>query len=408
MSVARTTINEVKTLLSRLLKPTNKVYLDSSPRQLGYVPRPPTESHARVKIPLKSTTDEEFRYTYIDCRGSVRLGRLLEDLDHIAGWIAYRHNSGQEYPDGTSPLSIVTACVDNVQIYKDTIPSDRDLFIYGSVTWTGSSSMEISMHLAADAFDWQPGVDHSHSILDAKFVMVARGSGPTGDKAKVFPLDISKSTDKLIYNEGELNKRRRIEMGKADLLKTPPNTVESDRIHKIYLNNIKPDSASFTLTDNTQGLKMSETNVKSCIVCQPEHRNVHNKIFGGFLMRNAMELGEATFKLAFQENHGCCIDIADIQFKAPVEIGSLLMLNCRVIATRGRQAVVLVHADVVNPESGEQKTTNIFYFIFESTVKKLENVIPETYGESLLFIDGERRLENMYERHRNQSGESHS
>ena len=136
MSVARTTINEVKTLLSRLLKPTQQVYLDASPRNIGFVPRPPTESHARVKIPLSTNED---KLSYLDATGSVRLGRLLEDLDHIAGWIAYRHNSGQEFPDGTSPLSIVTACVDNVQIYKDKIPSDQDLFIYGSVTWTSSS-----------------------------------------------------------------------------------------------------------------------------------------------------------------------------------------------------------------------------------------------------------------------------
>jgi len=79
------------------------------------------------------------------------------------------------------------------------------------------------------------------------------------------------------------------------------------------------------------------------------------------------------------------------------------MLNCQVIATRGRQAVVLVHADVANPESGEQKTTNIFYFIFETKVKTLPGIIPETYGDSLLLIDGERRLNQMYERHRNAS-----
>jgi len=401
MSVARTTINEVKTLLSRLLKPTQQVYLDASPRNVGYVPRPPAESHARVKIPLSTNED---RLSYLDATGSVRLGRLLEDLDHIAGWIAYRHNSGQEFPDGTSPLSIVTACVDNVQIYKDKIPSDQDLFIYGSVTWTGSSSMEISMHLAADAFDWKPGSNGSDSsLLDAKFVMVARGSGPTGEKAKVFPLDIARAEDKKIYDEGEMSKLQRMEHSEQDLLKSPPTNEESNRIHRLYLENIRPNSASFSISQGANGLKMSDSNIKSCIVCQPEHRNVHNKIFGGFLMRNAMELGEATFKLAFHEKQGACIDIADIQFKAPVEIGSLLMLNCRVIATRGRQAVVLVHADVANPESGEQKTTNIFYFIFEAKVKTLPGIIPETYGESLLLIDGERRLNQMYERHRNAS-----
>lgn len=45
-------------------------------------------------------------------------------------------------------------------------------------------------------------------------------------------------------------------------------------------------------------------------------------------------------------------------------------------------------------------TTNVFYFVFESRLNDaLPQIMPETYGESLLYIDGERCLNKMLDRH---------
>ena len=45
-----------------------------------------------------------------------------------------------------------------------------------------------------------------------------------------------------------------------------------------------------------------DAKLKNLIVCQPEHRNRFNKIFGGFIMRQAFELAWAntyTFRYNF-------------------------------------------------------------------------------------------------------------
>ena len=37
---------------------------------------------------------------------------------------------------------------------------------------------------------------------------------------------------------------------------------------------------------------MEHLKLKNVLVCNPESRNIHNKIFGGWLMRQAFELGK--------------------------------------------------------------------------------------------------------------------
>ena len=149
--------------------------------------------------------------------------------------------------------------------------------------------------------------------------------------------------------------------------------------------------------------------------------------------------------------------MADISFQAPVEIGSLLLLNSKILLTDGRKAVIRVHAQVIKPSmpsprnsnseestpssvrrtpkrqgsildaseiidpvqnlklnssytvtrmENEVETTNVFYFIFESKASlALPEIMPQTYGESLLYIDGQRCLDRMYSRHADSSFE---
>lgn len=326
-----------------------------APKTLTLNPRPIRDSHARATIPIKSHKDLDFRMNYVNHENNVRLGRLLEDLDLFAGWIAYRHNSDQEYKDGTSPLSIVTACVDSVEIYKPTIQANQDLYMFGFVSWTGSSSMEITMHLTLDA-NWKiedifDDSKFDDTILHSKFVMVARDHSAEGSAAKVYPLEVNTEVEKRLNDLGFKNKNSRIASRKADLIFKPPTENEAKKIHARYIANLDKDSGSFThlraSSKQAPYILMKETSLKSCILCQPEYRNVHNKIFGGFLMRQAIELGEANFSLSFHESVPHCIEVADISFKAPVEIGSLLLLNSKIVYTRNRMAVLRVHAQVV-------------------------------------------------------------
>ena len=66
-----------------------------------------------------------------------------------------------------SPLSIVTAMVDEMRIMENNIKSDVDIEMYGSVTWAGKSSMEAGIRLEQEG----------KTVLTAYFVMVARLTG---------------------------------------------------------------------------------------------------------------------------------------------------------------------------------------------------------------------------------------
>lgn len=441
----RLCITQVKKLLAVLTKPVSSEKRKAAiPKTLSLNPRPVSESQARATIPIISHADPDFRLSYVDHENNVRIGKLLEDLDMFAGWIAYRHNSDQEYKDGTSPLSIVTACVDSVEIYQPIVPATQDLYMFGIVSWCGSSSMEITMHLTTeqhwDLTEYFTEDRFKKAILHSKFVMVARDHGAEGKAAKVYPLEINHEIYQKLFDLGAANKNRRLEESKTDLIFKPPTKEESDEIHKKWLKRVDPNTMALQESElanqavNNQ-VFMKETGLKSCTLCQPEYKNVHNKIFGGFLMKMAIELGEANYSLIFHENLPRCIDVADISFKAPVEIGSLLLMESKIIATRNRMAVIRVHAQVTNPNVGRRKsvssgsklqrnssildanhndprqiienlytTTNIFYFVFESKSKwPLPEIMPETYGESLLYIDGQRCVERMLKRYASKS-----
>ena len=57
------------------------------------------------------------REKYMTSHKTVRIGRLLEDLDIFAVTLCYKHILNPKQPSGvTSPYSIVTACVDQIDI----------------------------------------------------------------------------------------------------------------------------------------------------------------------------------------------------------------------------------------------------------------------------------------------------
>ena len=122
--------------------------------------------------------------------------------------------------------------------------------MFGVVSWTGSSSMEITIHLTTDS-SWQiqeyfEPSKHHNAILHSKFVMVARDHGADGKAAKVYPLDCTSDVEKAIFQKGIENKHRRIKGAKADLSFAPPTEEESARIHEMYLSKLDKASGSFT------------------------------------------------------------------------------------------------------------------------------------------------------------------
>ena len=137
---------------------------------------------------------------------------------------------------------------------------------------------------------------------------------------------------------------------------------------------------------------MSDTSLSTTHLCFPQERNIHGKLFGGYLMRSAFELAFCNAAI-FSGATPLFVAQDDIAFRKPVEIGSVLLFSSRIVLCEGAPhstMQVQVSADVVDPATGARDTTNVFHFTFRSG-KELRPVIPRTYEECVTYIAGLRR-----------------
>ncbi|VDI32744.1 acyl-coenzyme A thioesterase 9 [Mytilus galloprovincialis] len=111
-------------------------------------------------------------------------------------------------------------------------------------------------------------------------------------------------------------------------------------------------------------------------------------------MRKAFELAWTSAALYSKSRQVAITTVDDIVFRKPVEIGSLLFLSSEVVYTNGSKLQLKVHAEVVNPTDYTRATTNDFHFTFDTKQEDLPSVIPKTYAEFMLFLDGKRHYES--------------
>ncbi|VFQ82867.1 unnamed protein product, partial [Cuscuta campestris] len=169
---------------------------DSPPK--GKVTKSPRMS--RTSVFYKFSTDYALREQYRNPWNMIRMGRLVEDLDALAGTISYKHCS--DVDSTTMPLLLVTASVDKM-VLKKPIRIDLDLEIEGAVTWVGRSSMEIQLKVT------QTSPDTSNPLaLTANFTFVARDSD-TGRSALVNQISPETEDEILLWNEAEERNKMR-------------------------------------------------------------------------------------------------------------------------------------------------------------------------------------------------------
>jgi acyl-coenzyme A thioesterase 9 len=103
-----------------------------------------TPSQSRTSLLYKFSSDDILKEQYRNPWNNLRMGKLLEDLDALAGTISLKHCSINDTT--TRPIMLVTASVDKM-VLKKPINVETDLKIVGSVTWVGRSSMEIQLEV---------------------------------------------------------------------------------------------------------------------------------------------------------------------------------------------------------------------------------------------------------------------
>ncbi|KAH6911882.1 Thioesterase/thiol ester dehydrase-isomerase [Coprinopsis sp. MPI-PUGE-AT-0042] len=304
------------------------------------------ESYTELVIPFASSP--HVLEKYINATGGIRTGKVMEDLDSLAGSIAYKHmlEPGASQVGQGRGFYIVTASVERLDMLSQLDPR-RDLRICGQVIYTGKSSMEVVVKMESIG----SGLS-DETVMIGRFSMVCRNAR-THKAHRVHPLEVSTSEERALYALGDHMKERRKRAASQSLSQVPPSSSEAADLHSFYLRHGQEGDGS-PLPDRVW---MGETCIDNCMLMFPQERNVHSKVFGGYLMRLAYE------SILSRSRAVSIID--GIAFARPVPIGSILRLESMILHTTSTEEYpVLVHvgvkANVVDVKTGLEQTTNDF------------------------------------------------
>lgn len=194
------------------------------------------------------------------------------------------------------------------------------------------------------------------------------------------PLLPSTPEERALFELGALkaqakkqNRRDKLQVGKP----MTENSLKVDLLAASLLEKSGPLLRMPSLAD-PHSILMHNTKMQNAMVAQPQMQNLHNRIFGGFLMRRAFELAFAN-AYVFGGRRPIFLEVDDISFESPVDIGDLLVFNSRVLYTlpeggflgdyvidHSNLSLVMmeVEAWVTEPEKAEARVSNHFYFTF--------------------------------------------
>ena len=198
--------------------------------------------------------------------------------------------------------------------------------------------------------------------------------------------------EKELFQNGHNNMLKRKESAKDSLFKNPPSEIEKMLIHDFFIQTVDHSALSFKARIKPENsVWMEDAKLKNLVICQPENRNRFNKIFGGFIMRQAFELAWGN-AYVFCKERPFIAYMDDISFEAPVEVGSLLYFNSQISFVHEQYVQVRVSAEVLDPLDGSLQVTNVFHYTFELREGEPQKIIPKTYHEAMMYLNSRRHF----------------
>ena len=376
---------------------------------LSRLVKSPAQTFLRVLLPF--ATDLNLRQQFVNKWGMLRVGKLLEELDAFAGNIAYKFIEDEN--GVAAPIAIVTASFDRLDLLQRPLNAQVDLELRGMVTYAGASSMNIDIDLVR--------ADTGTPLIQAASTFVARDR-KTNKAVAVPKLRPTTENESRLYEAGKIATESRKRARQASLLRHPPTPEELALVHSLVVEyqGFMREGAHGT------GLQLSknnsvfpeETQLSTTILTMPQHKNLHGKVFGGFLMRQAFEIAFATgWKLTGDLPRFLAMD--DVSFLAPVETGALLTFDARCTYAQGppsnvysvsvaakmsvpdRLSAALHHGSVDSkivqqqlnlPPSSQHQLTNTFNFVFYGDeANSVPRVYPKAYADAMAYIEAHRR-----------------
>lgn len=208
---------------------------------------------------------------------------------------------------------MVTANVDNFQFY-DEITVEESLFLDGYVTSVGRTTIEVRIDIS--------GKETGKFYSSCFYLFAARHRDDHSKGFEVPKLIFEGERDPQLCQErqelGEKNQQARKDKMKQSLYNQPPTSEEIALIHKLFQESEKLQN----LENQGHSLFLHESRLEKNILMHYQNQNIHGKIFGGLLMREAYELGYMAALLQGDGTHPTMYYLNDVTFFKPVEIGS--------------------------------------------------------------------------------------
>jgi acyl-coenzyme A thioesterase 9 len=157
------------------------------------------------------------------------------------------------------------------------------------------------------------GSDSDSVVLTANFIFVARDS-KTGKAAPVNRLSPETAREKLLFEQAEarnnLQKRKR---GGEEEEKKLKDLLAEGRIF-----------CDMPALADRDSILLRDTSLENSLICHPQQRNIHGRIFGGFLMNRAFELAFST-AYAFAGLVPYFLEVDHVDFLRPVSLFFILL-----------------------------------------------------------------------------------
>lgn len=334
----------------------------------------PLDTSIERTLPLGSNPKLRRKYMIVDKEipGNMRWGRLLEELDKLAEDIAlnYVHQFEPE-------ARVVTAAVDDIALH---VPADitKDVYLRGRINYVGRTSMEVGIRVDQDK-------EAEHSLAACYFTMVTRIG--EGEEVKSLPIpSLDYESDLEVERYEAAIERRKSYREQMDALGEPPSKEEFRHLQKLH---------QAQEEDDFEGLLAGNLIRSNMERMYPDHENVPQKIFGGYVIRRAFELALMHAE-EIAPHRPVFVRVNRINFLQPIRIGDKLDFTSRIVYTGETSISIEINIERTSLDKVTKALSNTCVFTFVNVDEDMQpqpvpQVYPTTYAEDERYLKAHRR-----------------
>ena len=325
---------------------------------------------------LSFSTDKKLRRKYMildkDMPGNIRWGRILEKLDKLAEDIALKY-----VRQFSEEARVVTAAVDDIALH---VPGDitKDLFMRARINYVGTTSMEVGIRVDQDK-------DATRSLAACYFTMVARvGEGEEAESFPIPALEYESELEKKRYQAAK--DRRKAYRMQLNAFDDPPSNEEYHHLRELHYAQEEEDFNGLLAGD------LARSNWERMY---PDHENVPEKIFGGYVIRRSFELALMHAEVV-SPDRPVFVRVNRINFLQPIRIGDKLDFTSRITYTGDTSISVEIDIERTSMDQVTRALSNTCVFTIvnvgaEMNPQPVPKVYPTAYDEDERYLKARRR-----------------